>query len=454
MKLSRILLFAFVLLPIIVPDIARADVVVFKDGKIIECLVREERKTGYLVWLYTESGIESEYEIPLAEVKEVIKKKYWGQEYKKLLATTDFTKEESVRAFADWCKQNNLDSLALKYGRRADELRNRDIVRKYPEVACEKCEGGGSLSCKTCVGKGSRSDKCPDCKGEGRVKCPKCKGEGRIKCKKCKGTGKITVKKRVTTSGGGSSDKTVQMPCSSCRKGKVRCRRCISKKTIKCSKCRGSAKIKTTCKDCGGRPTTACADCRGTGIDPMKYEALQARLAKENEKPPVIIKPVGPDRDQEEIARRKLLARTRHINSYHKSSSGEITDEYLDAKIHLYPELPVQKGDWPLLEDNDKVYILEDDPEPKDGGNGKLYYHVKLDSTGHKGWVDDDNMRKERLVFISCEPCEGQGHFECPACQGGKRISLNEKLYDCKLCARKGRMKCRHCYGSGKLIKK
>ncbi|MHC4661783.1 MAG: DnaJ-like cysteine-rich domain-containing protein [Planctomycetota bacterium] len=431
-----------------------ADVILKKDGTVLECLIKSETKDTYHVWVVTESGDDAEYPVPKDEVKGIEKRSYWGSEYKKLFSSTNFDNEGSVKVLAEWCEEHNLRALAKKYSARAAELHNKDIIKEYPEVACEPCSAEGSLKCKACEGKGYTLQKCDKCKGAGRIKCATCKGEGWIKCDKCGGKGEITVKK----TGGGGGSKSKQQQCSKCRgKGKVRCRECHSKGNIKCSDCRGSGTKKVVCKECGGKPVTRCEACEGTGIDPVKYKALQERLEREKTPPPVVVKPNETEESPEEIARKKLLARTMFINSYMKTRDGEITNEYLKDKIFLYPSLPVARGEWPVLTDNTKVLLVEGDAEPQDGGDGRMYYHIELEGDGDSkivGYVAEKYLRKMKFEFVDCTPCEMKGSFKCPACEGGGKINVGKKKsLGCKVCRGKGRIICKHCLGSGKLRK-
>ena len=450
-RISAFLCLCLALAVLITP--ARADVILYKNGNVLECLIKEEVPEGYSVWMLTETGIESEFVIPKDEVQATEKKPYWGVEYKEELAKTDMQSEESVRALAAWCKANKLDTLAGKHSDLADELHNKMILEKYPEVGCTKCAGKGRLFCKTCVDKGFTTQKCAKCKGEGKIQCEKCKGEGYAPCKTCNGSGKVQIKKTSTTGGGG--DRTVSVACSTCGgKGKTRCPACSAKGTVKCSDCGGSGNVKIECKTCKGKPVTVCAVCEGTGIDPKKYQALLERLEKEKQPPPVVVKKTAPDEDPEETKRRKLLALTRYINSYRVAADGSITEEFLSDRIFLYPSLPAIKGEWPELADNVKVYIIEGDEEPRDGGDGLQYYHVRAEENQKEGWVAAKHLRNEQFDFITCPACEGKGRFECPACRGEKTIEMNKKKNPCMVCNQTGNVTCRHCCGTGKIRNK
>lgn len=81
-------------------------------------------------------------------------------------------------------------------------------------------------------------------------------------------------------------------------------------------------------------------------------------------------------------------------------------------------------------------------------------HHCPCVYCGGTGEINEhDLVRKAGVEIILCHRCLGDGHYQCPHCEGegGRWNSIDENWDECNECEG-GEMECRYCLADGYII--
>lgn len=147
----------------------------------------------------------------------------------------------------------------------------------HGKVPCQACTEKGAIQCADCSGRGECQCQCrigyvtcPGCGGSGSQACTTCSGRGTQFCHSCGGRGFRTINKTVYYvedhgKGPFQASRIVpeDVPCQSCRGGRIDCYTCGARGHVRCSGCGGEKTL--TCGVCHGRAIVGCATCGSSG---------------------------------------------------------------------------------------------------------------------------------------------------------------------------------------------
>lgn len=140
---------------------------------------------------------------------------------------------------------------------------------------CTECQGDKYVTCRNPLCEGSHYVDCPECHGNRTVNCKICSGDGEVPCGKCYGSGSVTcgsgtaqtlyrfIADKNSLSGcNGTGVDTRNDRCRRCAgSGKVTCKQCNHRGTVKCNNCDGSGQV--GCRRCNASGKIECSDCYG-----------------------------------------------------------------------------------------------------------------------------------------------------------------------------------------------
>ncbi len=278
--------FLILLLLLLVPAIACADILYLKDGRKLEGEILSQTATEVKIKVQFGRS-RAEMTIARKDIEKIELGALPDEEFRKRLETLDPADLAAHQALLEWCKQKKLLDQAKLIQLRLPAVEIAARKKLNPETWCRPCEALGKTSCSACEGKGALEKPCQRCGGGGGLSCRTCvlKEDGLLDCRRCGGAG--TYERFDPNKG-----RKVKTRCGDCSgKGKIKCPTCNGKRKAPCKDCKGKGGVPIPCEECLGKKNVTCKHCEGSGIS-TDAEGKKPKVPPEGEKPKPRKKPV------------------------------------------------------------------------------------------------------------------------------------------------------------------